>query len=90
MTDEIFDRQYQAGRDELNAAIFGLGRRFAASIGNAFAVLNRIEYIRRHGRRQRNTCVRSDLSFPRSPLIWGRVVRGGVFRVRSVVYRARR
>ena len=44
MVDEIFDRHYQAGRDELNAAIasgFGsLGR----AIGNAFKVLNKIEY----------------------------------------------
>lgn len=44
MIDEIFDRQYQAGRTELNAAIFGLGRRLTAAVGNAFAVLNRIEY----------------------------------------------
>jgi hypothetical protein len=43
MIDEIFDRQYQAGRTELNAAILGVGRRFAA-VANAFAVLNRIEY----------------------------------------------
>jgi hypothetical protein len=44
MIDEIFDRSYQAGRAELNAAI---GRGFshlAHSIGEAFAVLNRIEY----------------------------------------------
>jgi hypothetical protein len=44
MIDEIFDRQYQAGRAEMNAAIFALGRRFAAGVGDAFAVLNRIEY----------------------------------------------
>lgn len=44
MIDEIFDRQYQAGRADLNAAIFALGRRFAAAVANAFAVLNRIEY----------------------------------------------
>jgi hypothetical protein len=44
MIDEIFDRQYQAGRTEMNAAILALGRRFAAGVGNAFSVLNRIEY----------------------------------------------
>jgi len=44
MIDEIFDRHYQAGRSDLNAAIIALGRRFAADVGNAFAVLNRIEY----------------------------------------------
>jgi hypothetical protein len=44
MIDEIFDRSYQAGRDELNSAILaGLGR-LGTAVGNAFAVLNRIEY----------------------------------------------
>lgn len=44
MIDEIYDRQYQSGRDQLNdtivAGLLHLGR----SVGNAFAVLNRIEY----------------------------------------------
>ncbi len=44
MVDEIFDRHYQAGRNELNAAILGLAARFGHAFGNAFAVLNRIEY----------------------------------------------
>ena len=44
MVDEIFDRNYQAGRDELNAAIFSLFNRFGSAFGNAFKVLNRIEY----------------------------------------------
>ena len=44
MVDEIFDRHYQAGRDELNAAIAsGLGS-LARAIGNTFKVLNKIEY----------------------------------------------
>ena len=44
MIDEIFDRNYQAGRDELNAAIGrGFGR-LSGAIGNAFKVLNKIEY----------------------------------------------
>jgi hypothetical protein len=44
MIDEIYDRQYQSGRAALNASIFGLFERFADAIGNAFKVLNRIEY----------------------------------------------
>jgi hypothetical protein len=44
MVDEIFDRHYQAARSDLNAtlvhAFAGLGR----AAGNAFTVLNRIEY----------------------------------------------
>jgi hypothetical protein len=44
MIDEIFDRNYQAGRNELNASILGLADRFGRAIGNAFKVLNRIEY----------------------------------------------
>jgi hypothetical protein len=44
MVDEIFDRHYQAGRNALNAAIFGLVSSFAEAFGNAFKVLNRIEY----------------------------------------------
>ena len=44
MIDEIFDRQYQAGRAELNA---GLDRAFAAigrSVGDSLKVLHRIEW----------------------------------------------
>jgi hypothetical protein len=44
MVDEIFDRHYQAGRNELNAAIVSGAARFARAISNAFEVLNRIEY----------------------------------------------
>ena len=44
MIDEIFDRQYQAGRDALNASIMGAFARFGHAFGNAFQVLNRIEY----------------------------------------------
>jgi hypothetical protein len=44
MIDEIYDRQYQIGRDAFNAtAVRGLSR-IASAIGNTFAVLNRIEY----------------------------------------------
>jgi hypothetical protein len=44
MIDEIYDRQLQAGRNELNSAIVALVTRFAHAVGNAFKVLNRIEY----------------------------------------------
>ena len=44
MIDEIFDRQYQAGRDALNASIANAFARFGRSIGDAFQVLNKIEY----------------------------------------------
>ncbi|HEY8435040.1 MAG TPA: hypothetical protein VIK68_10590 [Sphingomicrobium sp.] len=44
MIDEIFDRNYQAGRRELNAAIASGFARLGRAVGNAFAVLNRIEY----------------------------------------------
>jgi hypothetical protein len=44
MIDEIFDRNYQASRDQLNKAmLFGLSR-LGTAVANAFAVLNRIEY----------------------------------------------
>ena len=44
MIDEVFDRSYQAGRGELNAAIGSAIRTIGKSITNAFEVLNRIEY----------------------------------------------
>jgi hypothetical protein len=44
MVDEIFDRQYQAGRDQLNSAISQAFGRMGHAIGNSFKVLNRIEY----------------------------------------------
>jgi hypothetical protein len=48
MIDEIYDRDYQSGRAELNSALIAglvrLGRAFGNAFGNAFAVLNRIEY----------------------------------------------
>ena len=44
MFDEIYDRAYQAGRNDLNASIgVGLGR-LASAMFAPFAVLNRIEY----------------------------------------------
>ena len=44
MIDEIFDRSYQAGRSELNAAVVSGFRTIGKSIRNAFEVLARIEY----------------------------------------------
>lgn len=44
MMDQIFDRTYQAGRAELNDGLDLLFKRIGSSIGNAFRVLNRIEY----------------------------------------------
>ena len=44
MIDEIFDRNYQSGRAELNAAIGRGVARLGTAVANAFAVLNRIEY----------------------------------------------
>jgi hypothetical protein len=44
MIDETYDRHYQAARSDLNAALSrGFGR-LGRAIGNAFQVLNRIEY----------------------------------------------
>jgi hypothetical protein len=44
MIDENFDRQYQAGRDALNATIANAFGRFGRAVGDAFQVLNKIEY----------------------------------------------
>ena len=44
MIDEIYDRNYQAGRNQLNAAVLAGFARLGRAIGNAFEVLNRIEY----------------------------------------------
>ena len=44
MIDEIFDRNYQAGRAELNATMARGFARLGTAIANAFTVLNRIEY----------------------------------------------
>ena len=44
MVDEIFDRHYQAARNELNGALSDLFGRLGRAIANSFTVLNRIEY----------------------------------------------
>ena len=40
MVDEIFDRDYQNGRAQLNAALAGLGR----TLGDSLKALHRIEW----------------------------------------------
>jgi hypothetical protein len=44
MVDEIFDRNYQLGRAELHDGLDGAISQIASAVGNAFDVLNRIEY----------------------------------------------
>jgi hypothetical protein len=44
MIDEIHDRNYQAGREQLNAALVAGLKNLGNAIENAFGVLNRIEY----------------------------------------------
>lgn len=44
MIDEIFDRQYQAGRARMNGSITAGLASFGRAVGEAFRVLNRIEY----------------------------------------------
>ena len=44
MIDQIFDREYRSARSDLNAALGAGVARFGRAIGNAFKVLNRIEY----------------------------------------------
>jgi hypothetical protein len=44
MVDEIFDRSYQAGRQELHAGVDALVGKLGRAIGNAFEVLAKIQY----------------------------------------------
>ena len=44
MIDEMFDRDYRGGREQLNSTILGLATSFGNAVTNAFKVLNRIEY----------------------------------------------
>jgi hypothetical protein len=44
MIDEIYDRNYRAGREAMNSAIAASISRFGAAFGNAFRVLHNIEY----------------------------------------------
>jgi len=44
MIDEMFDRVYQDGRADLTAGLDRIFRRIGRATGNAFHVLNRIEF----------------------------------------------
>jgi hypothetical protein len=44
MVDELFDRQYQAGRKHLNDSVSAALSRLARAVNNAFSVLVKIEY----------------------------------------------
>ncbi len=44
MVDEIFDRSYQAGRNELNATLSKAFRRFGRAVIGTFEVLVRIQF----------------------------------------------
>jgi hypothetical protein len=44
MIDQMFDRHYQSARADLNSALDLMFRHIGHAAGNAFRVLNRIEY----------------------------------------------
>lgn len=44
MSDEIFDRNYQAGRADLKAGIDRAVNRIAEQVGKSFEVLHRIQW----------------------------------------------
>jgi hypothetical protein len=44
MTDEVFNRQYQAARAKPNGKFDRTFQRLSRAIANSFRVLNRIEY----------------------------------------------
>ena len=60
MVDEMFDRDYQSGRRELNAGIDAGVANLVAAMRNGFEVLNRIQFdapwaapVKRRARRSR-------------------------------------
>ena len=44
MIDEIFDRNYQAGRDQLNASIAAATAGLARTLGDSLKVLHHLEW----------------------------------------------
>jgi hypothetical protein len=44
MVDELFDRDYQAARANLNGSLFSAFSHLAQSMGESFKVLHRIEW----------------------------------------------
>jgi hypothetical protein len=53
MMDEIFDRQYQAGRNELNAGIDRAVATIGREVGKSLAAVHRFEWNAPWGRRAR-------------------------------------
>ena len=56
MIDEIFDRQYQAGRSELHAGIDRLARRSAEAIGKTFETIHRVQFDAPWAKRKPPSC----------------------------------
>ena len=44
MIDEIFDREYQAGREHFHGGIDRLVQRVGAAMGNTFAAIQRVQF----------------------------------------------
>ena len=44
MIDEIFDRQYQAGRDQLHAGVDRLVHRVGGALADTFAAMKRVQF----------------------------------------------
>lgn len=44
MFDEIFDRQYQSGRNELHDGIDRLVKRVGGAISHTFATIHRVQF----------------------------------------------
>ena len=44
MIDEIFDRQYQAGREDLNAGIDRLVHRIGSALSETFETMKRVQF----------------------------------------------
>ena len=44
MIDEIFDRHYQSGREDLHAGIDRLVHRVGTALGDTFETIRRVQY----------------------------------------------
>ena len=44
MIDELFDRQYQSGRDDFHAGIDRLVHRVGSALGDTFATIRRVQF----------------------------------------------
>ena len=54
MMDEIFDRNYQAGRAELNAGIDRALARLAKAVGDTFRSIHRVQFSAPWNQRRRH------------------------------------